>query len=92
MPVVLFQHNVEAMIWQRHAQVAAMLQQADDAPAHQPRDETTADGLDLGKLRHGSLTVGFPALSSPALRRSFLVAAIAVEGDFAISCAHTVGA
>ncbi len=49
---------------QRHAQVASVLQQADDAPAHQPGDEAAADGLDLGKLRHWFPAVGFPATGS----------------------------
>jgi len=38
----------------RHAEVAPVLQQPHDAPTDHPGHQATADGFDLGKLRHGS--------------------------------------
>ena len=37
---------------QRHPEVAAALDEANDAPADQSRNETAADGFDLGQLGH----------------------------------------
>ena len=40
---------------QRHPQVAAALDEANDAPADQSRNEAATDGFDLGQLGHAGV-------------------------------------